>query len=268
MATMKRKRSEAATMEADDEDYSPWDFDGIRIKRTIRKKKLLGTVHVDDGRLWVRYDNDHEEYIDVEIVKNLLRNVSYLAVKDMVAELEFHGGNTTGKREKLRDNTRQQRRVHYGKEFLSITDFTSRLDDSSDDDSSGCGDDDDSSSGASSKTVIKFGQMWQRNIKSAMRSIVSSFSSRSHRTSHLIDCRGEKVPRLEKEGAEIDLDDVTAVVQQKLGEGAHGVVLLCHSKNEGETFAGQEILALKVTREDQTHCDERPAAFPQGILVR
>ena len=54
---------------------------------------------------------------------------------------------------------------------------------------------------------------------------------------------GNKTP---VKGAEIDLDDVTAVVQQKLGEGAHGVVLLCHSKNEGESFAGQEILALKV----------------------
>jgi len=102
-----------------------------------------------------------------------------------------------------------------------------------------------------SKTVIKFGQMWQRNIKSAMRSIVSSFSSRGRRTSHLIDCRDMEVPRLcgnktPVKGAEIDLDDVTAVVQQKLGEGAHGVVLLCHSKNEGESFAGQEILALKV----------------------
>ena len=100
-------------------------------------------------------------------------------------------------------------------------------------------------------TSIKFGPYWVRSVKSAARSIAASFNSRSRRTSHLIDCRDMEVPRCIRgkspvKGAEIDLDEVTAVVQQKLGEGGFGVVMLCHSKNDGESFAGQESLALKV----------------------
>lgn len=101
------------------------------------------------------------------------------------------------------------------------------------------------------ESIIKFGPYWIRSVKSATRSIAASFNSRSRRTSHLIDCRDMEVPRCIRgkspvKGAEIDLDDVTAVVQQKLGQGGFGVVMLCHSKNDGESFAGQETLALKV----------------------
>ena len=101
------------------------------------------------------------------------------------------------------------------------------------------------------ESITKFGPYWIRGVKSATRSIAKSFNSRSRRTSHLIDCRDMEVPQCIRgkspvKGAEIDLDDVTAVVQQKLGQGGFGVVMLCHSKNDGESFAGQDSLALKV----------------------
>ena len=100
--------------------------------------------------------------------------------------------------------------------------------------------------------ITSFGQYWVRSVNSSTPSVASSFNSRSRRTSHFIDCRDMEVPRCIRgsnpvKGTEIDLGgDVTAVVGKKLGEGAHGVALLCRSKNEGESFAGQDLLALKV----------------------
>mmetsp|Transcript_22024 Transcript_22024/g.48004 ORF Transcript_22024/g.48004 Transcript_22024/m.48004 type:complete len:1418 (-) Transcript_22024:222-4475(-) len=99
------------------------------------------------------------------------------------------------------------------------------------------------------ETAIDYISTHQRDIKTAMRSIFTDGSA------SVIDYRSQDIPRgfqgtKPVKGAEIDLDNVTAVVQHELGRGGNGIVLLAFAKNDAESFSAFEddcsAVALKV----------------------